>query len=191
VDSRKNSGWPLPNLYNGGVKFSVAQALLVVSSPVAVCASPVTVCADWNSLSYAKTGSAPGLAKTISEKSYQRENNAFLKNASAFQARPNSLQNLTNEINLLQQSAKLGHGLSHFMLYVIYKNGIGTQQNLKLVSNWTHAHATLLPTEPNKIIPNRWNQNRCQKIFNRRGFTFVPGAWYPKIWQKLLTFCVC
>lgn len=40
---------------------------------------------------------------------------------------------MTKAINLLKQSAKLDHALSHFFLYVIYKNGAGVKKDLKLV----------------------------------------------------------
>nr|CAB3265949.1 protein sel-1 homolog 3-like [Phallusia mammillata] len=41
-----------------------------------------------------------------------------------------SLQNMSTCISILKQSSQLGHGLSHFMLSVIYKNGIGVEQDL-------------------------------------------------------------
>ncbi|CAK8696804.1 protein sel-1 homolog 3-like isoform X2 [Clavelina lepadiformis] len=42
----------------------------------------------------------------------------------------NSLRHLKKHVYLLKQSARLGYGLSHFLLYSVFKNGIGVPKNM-------------------------------------------------------------
>jgi len=61
---------------------------------------------------------------TICDEIAELLHNQFLTSLDA------NITSISDNIKLLKQSANLGHGASHFYLYVIYKNGYGTKRNM-------------------------------------------------------------